>query len=233
MPKEDRNPDAILGAVKKIDIVSELLDEKNKNNLKMIVEGKVSGGKQIGPYARLSYGRLYPLMAKMEQNGLIAAESKAPGGQKGDRQMRVYTITDAGRIRFHHLMSDTTSSPGDYQKLFTYKTCYFAFITPVERLRLIDHYINYCQAHVFHQQTEAEDLVRQVAEVEELAREAPQLAHGFPRLDSHSVEAAVNVMQHSIDQWQLELDWATRLREKEVALSCRRVGAEAINSNDE
>src|SRR5207245_4426657 len=53
MPKEDRNPDAILGAVKKIDIVSELLDEKNKNNLKMIVEGKVSGGKQIGPYARL------------------------------------------------------------------------------------------------------------------------------------------------------------------------------------
>src|SRR5437870_3079458 len=53
MPKEDRNPDAILGAVKKIDIVSELLDGKNKNNLKMIVEGKVSGGKQIGPYARL------------------------------------------------------------------------------------------------------------------------------------------------------------------------------------
>src|SRR5262245_35217087 len=53
MPKEDRTPEAILAAVKKIDIVSELLDEKNKNNLKMIVEGKVSGGKQIGPYARL------------------------------------------------------------------------------------------------------------------------------------------------------------------------------------
>ena len=53
MPKVDTNPDAILEAVKKIDIVSELLDEKNKNNLKMIVEGKVSGGKQIGPYARL------------------------------------------------------------------------------------------------------------------------------------------------------------------------------------
>jgi len=53
MPKVDTTPDAILEAVKKIDIVSELLDEKNKNNLKMIVEGKVSGGKQIGPYARL------------------------------------------------------------------------------------------------------------------------------------------------------------------------------------
>ena len=53
MPKVETNPVAILEAVKKIDIVSELLDEKNKNNLKMIVEGKVSGGKQIGPYARL------------------------------------------------------------------------------------------------------------------------------------------------------------------------------------
>ena len=53
MPKEDRTPQAILEAVKKIEIISELLDDKNKNNLKMIVEGKVSGGKQIGPYARL------------------------------------------------------------------------------------------------------------------------------------------------------------------------------------
>ncbi len=53
MPKEDVRPEAILEALKKIDIVSELLDEKNKNNLKMIAEGKVSGGKQIGPYARL------------------------------------------------------------------------------------------------------------------------------------------------------------------------------------
>lgn len=53
MPKEDLRPEAILDALKKVDIVSELLEEKNKNNLKMIAEGKVSGGKQIGPYARL------------------------------------------------------------------------------------------------------------------------------------------------------------------------------------
>jgi Fe-S-cluster-containing dehydrogenase component/CRP-like cAMP-binding protein len=53
MPRENSNPEAILEAIKKVDIVSELLEEKNKNNLKMIAEGKVSGGKQIGPYARL------------------------------------------------------------------------------------------------------------------------------------------------------------------------------------
>lgn len=181
----------------------------------------------IGPHARLSYGRLYPLLAKLEHNGLIAAESTAPGGQQSDRQLRVYKITDAGRTRFRILMNDTSSSPGEYQKLFAYKVTAFGFITPVERLRLIDHYIHYCQGSIYHMQVEAEDMVRQTAEVEDLFREAPQLAHGFPRLDSYSVEAAVNVMQHSIDQWQLELDWATRLWEKEVALSCRRVGAGA------
>jgi len=53
MPRENSNPDAILEAIKKIEILSELLEEKNQNNLKMIAEGKVSGGKQIGPYARL------------------------------------------------------------------------------------------------------------------------------------------------------------------------------------
>src|SRR5258706_14113180 len=53
MPTENANSAAILEAIAKIEIVSELLDEKNKNNLKMIAEGKVSGGKQIGPYARL------------------------------------------------------------------------------------------------------------------------------------------------------------------------------------
>ena len=64
--------------------------------------------------------------------------------------------------------------------------------------------------------------------MEELAREAPQLAHGFPRLDANSVEYIVSTMQHTIDQWQLELDWAKRLREREVA-NAIRTGAEVAS----
>jgi DNA-binding PadR family transcriptional regulator len=172
----------------------------------------------IGPYARLSYGRLYPLLAKLEQNGLIADEREASIGEKRDRQLRVYTITDAGRMRFQVLMNDTGSNSGDYQRFFAYKVTAFSFITPIERLRLIDHYMHYCQAHVFHLQTEAEDMIRQTAQVDDLWRDAPQLAHGFPQIDSYSVESVVNTMQHFIDQWHLELDWAKSLREREVAL---------------
>ncbi|PYS23833.1 MAG: hypothetical protein DMF72_07645 [Acidobacteria bacterium] len=53
MPRVSTIPEAILEAIKKIDVLSELLEDKNKNNLKMIAEGKEAGGKQIGPYARL------------------------------------------------------------------------------------------------------------------------------------------------------------------------------------
>src|SRR6516162_280848 len=83
----------------------------------------------IGPYARLSYGRLYPLLAKLEQNGLIEAEREASSGEKRDRQLRVYSITDSGRMRFQLLMNDTGSSPGDYQRFFAYKVTAFGFVT--------------------------------------------------------------------------------------------------------
>src|SRR5439155_15027044 len=118
----------------------------------------------IGPYARLSSGRLYPLLAKLEQNGLIAVDAEAQSGQRGDRHLRVYKITEAGRLRFHTLMRDTSSSPGEYDELFRIKVTAFDFITPIERLRLIDHYIYYCQAHIHHLRGEIDDMWRDAEE---------------------------------------------------------------------
>src|SRR5271166_3200819 len=72
----------------------------------------------IGPFARLSNGRLYPLLAKLEEEGLIVkvpatTATDEPAEDAPDRQQRSYEITPAGRERFHDLMLDTTSSPGD------------------------------------------------------------------------------------------------------------------------
>src|SRR6266704_2669362 len=93
MPKEDRTPQAILEAVEKIEIISELLDDKNKNNLKMIVEGKVSGGKQIGPYARLlTYSPGEVIMNQGEWGGNTFYFSL-------DNELEVYVEDDAGSKR--------------------------------------------------------------------------------------------------------------------------------------
>ena len=93
MPKEDLRPEAILEALKKVDIVSELFDEKNKNNLKMIAEGKVSGGKQIGPYARLlTYLPGEVIMNQGEWGGNTFYFSL-------DNELEVYIADEAGKKR--------------------------------------------------------------------------------------------------------------------------------------
>ena len=159
----------------------------------------------IGPYARISNGRLYPLLTRLEEQGLIEAYVETEKAPKGDRQHHSYKITEEGRRRFHDLMLDTTSNPGDYQKLFLQKVTVLEFLNPTERLYVIDHYINYCQAHVLHLIAEAEDLVRDVNN------------RGY--MKSSQLEIIVEVIQHMADQWRLELEWARSLREKEKAFS--------------
>jgi DNA-binding PadR family transcriptional regulator len=166
----------------------------------------------IGPYAKVSNGRLYPLLAKLEEQGLIETYVETEKALKGDRQHRSYKITEEGRKRFHDLMLDTTSNPGDYQKLFLQKVTVLEFLNPTERLYLVDHYINYCQAHVLHLTAEAEDLVRDV--------------NNWGYMRRSQLETTVNVIQHMTDQWRLELEWAKSLREKEMAQ--QDVGAQFI-----
>ena len=175
----------------------------------------------IGPFARISYGRLYPLLTKLEENGLITAEVDPAGGKQHDRQLRIFTITDAGRMRFQVLMDDTSLNLGDYQKLFAYKVTAFRHITLADRLRLIDHFIDHCQSNISHLQAEVEDMVIKGAQMDDLRQKSPDLAHGFSRLDMYSIENIVNVLQHSADIWKLQLEWAKQLREREVKLASR------------
>lgn len=149
----------------------------------------------IGPIAKASNGRIYPLLAKLEEFGLIDAfESEHDG-----RQMRTYRITDKGRLRFHELMMDTTSNPREYQEIFAFKVTVFEFLAPEERLFLIDHYIHFCKAHLVH-----------------LGARVPGLQseeNDYCEIPAHagSIRSAV---EHRISQWQLELAWAQQLREQ-------------------
>ena len=152
----------------------------------------------IGPYAKISNGRLYPLLSKLEELGMIVTVDRMFKTSKGERNVRSYEITDEGRERFHELMMDTTSNPGDYRQIFLQKVTVMRFLKPAERLYLIDHYSNYCQAHVLHLTAEGEDL--QVGK----------------HLSPAHLSATLKVMQHMIEQWRLELEWVKSLREQEI-----------------
>lgn len=146
----------------------------------------------IGPYAKVSSGRLYPLFDKLAREGFIAM---VPGEEDGTRQ-RQYEITEQGRQRFHQLMMDTTSNLGEYRKLFGFKFVFIDLLLPDEQLYLLDHFINYCQTHIFYIDAETEDLKSRESEI------------------GVSMWTSLSVMEQIRSQWQLELQWATKTREE-------------------
>ena len=157
-----------------------------------------------GPYTRISSGRLYPLLAKLETDGLIAAEVEdAPGEPAAKRRRQRYSLTEDGRQRFHDLMLDTTSNPGDYGRIFWYKVpCLYLLDLP-ERLYLLDHYITYCQTHIFHFLAEIADMRGFHA--------------NFQRSPALAKESVLFVMEHVLAHWRQELESAQAWRARVVA----------------
>jgi DNA-binding PadR family transcriptional regulator len=156
----------------------------------------------IGPMAKLSNGRLYPLLSKLEEQGLIEASKDETASRGSNRPINRYQITEAGRTRLHELMMDISSNPGDYSRFFNIKVTTFDFLQPQERLHLIDHYIYYCQTHIMHLQAESEDLIKHSDK---------------PDYELIPLDRIIEVMRHSTENWQAELAWATRLRDREIA----------------
>lgn len=177
--------------------------------LSLLMRGPVHGyliakiiNDMIGPAARISHGWLYPRLSKLEQEGLIVASSESKQEQQGERQLRTYEITDAGRKRFRQLMLDTTSNPGEYARFFWQKVGYLEYLHPAERLHLIDHYINYCQAHILHLKAQAKKLVEGETQ--------------YQVMSLAQLESTLHVLRRSTSQWQVDLEYANSLREKEM-----------------
>ncbi len=155
----------------------------------------------LGPYARLSSGRLYPLLAKLEAAGLIVVADDAASTSDGRRQRR-YAITDAGRQRVHELLMDTTSNLGDYQRIFWFKVPNLDLLTLEERLYLLDHYITYCQSHIFHYTAEIADMPAH---------------HEHFREQAKYRQAVIEVLEHTLRRWRLDLEDALQWRARVVA----------------
>jgi hypothetical protein len=58
---------------------------------------------------------------------------------------------------------------------------------------LLDHYINYCQTHIFYLESEMEDLKQRPLDY---------------------LTTSLTIMEHNKSQWQLEIQWATSNREQ-------------------
>ena len=157
----------------------------------------------LGPWERISRGTLSSLLTKLEQAGLIVLADPTQVPFSTDRPSHVFALTPAGRERFYQLMMDTTSNQGTYQRLFRIKALHLEYISPENRLSLVDHYLSYCQMGLHYQQAQAHDFVTNPIKQSSVS--------------TFYSAVALDLMDLVSQQWQLELAWAQRLRERIVA----------------
>jgi DNA-binding PadR family transcriptional regulator len=157
----------------------------------------------LGPWERISRGTLSSLLTRLEQDGLIAPDDPSHVPFPTDRPSRVFAITSTGRERFYQLMMDTTSNQGTYQRLFRIKALHLEYVSLEDRLSLVDHYLSYCQMGLSYMKAEAKDF-----STNQIKQQSVSSFYSAVALDS---------MDLIIQQWQLELVWAQRLRERIVA----------------
>jgi len=164
----------------------------------------------IGPYAKVSHGSFYPLLTRMEAEGAIEATETVnpPSG----RRQRSYRITADGTRRFHQVMMDTASSLGEYQKVFWAKAMSFDLIAPADRQYLVDHYLAYCQTHIFYLDREMATLASQ---------SLPGVADAT---NAMIVGLAAEIGHHHRDQWQFEFEQVQQWRARVFALIERADG---------
>src|ERR1051326_2752080 len=104
----------------------------------------------LGPFHRLSWGTLYPLIRRLEQQGFLSSEidvrdTTAPQGE-GGQPRKAYRITESGRERFFVLMLDRGEYNPDYEDLFAVKLYRFSLLTPVQQLAVLQQYCEYLAA---------------------------------------------------------------------------------------
>lgn len=95
----------------------------------------------IGPVRQMSWGGLYPLIRRLEHDGLI--EQVADENASGKRPRKIYAITETGKERFFFLMLRPEAYTADYPDLFSIKLTNFDQISADQQLSILQHYRGY------------------------------------------------------------------------------------------
>jgi len=161
---------------------------------------------RLGVWANVSFGSIYPALARLERHGLVEAvtpieprmSSLSTGSLSGERASlrslrtstglgrrgrKVYQITDKGRQEFVHLLSDPSTI--DDGKNFSLRMALAKYLTPSLRVGLLER--------------RRADLVERLAEVRAGAHNE--------QLDTY----ARNVMEHAAEGVSLDLAWIDNL----------------------
>jgi len=157
---------------------------------------------RLGFGANVSFGSIYPALARLERHGEVVAVSVpstktstlSTGSLSGERASlralratqsggrrgrKVYSITERGRAQFTTLLEDPSTL--DDSKTFSLRVALYRYLTPSMRVRLLER--------------RRADLVERLAEV--------QAGSHNESLDPY----ARNVMSHAAQAVELDIAW--------------------------
>jgi|ERR1039458_833548 DNA-binding PadR family transcriptional regulator len=163
---------------------------------------------QFGLLANVSFGSIYPALARLETNGAVetveggsptplapptgslsgewaAMRARRRAGTRGRRSRKVYRITPTGREFFLTRLSDSTT---DDARSFSLRLAFARHMEPEARLALLE---------------------RRRAQLVQHLTEAPTAGHH--ELDTY----ARSVAEHTAEGVEQDIDWLDRLIEAE------------------
>jgi len=163
----------------------------------------------LGPFSSVSFGSLYPALARLEAAGAVkaveagtlpAAPIPTTGSltgevaafrarrnpPRGSRGKKVYGITPRGEQLFEELLA-TESQAGDDDRSFHLKLAFARYLPPEARLGMLERR----RAHL----------------VERLARARSSVRAGRERLDAY----ASALMERSTEATEHDISWLDRL----------------------
>lgn len=187
---------------------------------------------ELGLFANISFGSLYPCLSRLEQAGAVAVaeppgmptEASIPftgslGGERAGlrarragtprttkRSRKVYRITDEGRALFERLLDAEEPAGTDDARSFGLRLAFARHLAPSARLALLEH--------------------RRV----QLTR---RLVHDRTRAAGDGLDVYIrSLVEHSTEATQHDIDWLDRLIEAERQKQAPRGAARATKGTD-
>jgi DNA-binding PadR family transcriptional regulator len=176
----------------------------------------------FGPFSSVSFGSLYPALARLEAAGAVqAVEALEPPARgpaipmtgsmtgeaaafrarrepkRGGRAKKVYGITARGEALFEELLAAESAS-GDDDRAFNLKLAFCRYLPPDARLGLLERR----RAHL----------------VERLARARASIRAGRERMDAYTR----SLMEHGTEATERDISWLDSL----IATERRQGGTE-------
>ena len=165
-------------------------------------------GAALGPFSSVSFGSLYPALARLDKAGAVeatVADERAAepvpmtgslsgeaaafrahrGARRGGRAKKVYRITERGQQLFEELLE--ADSQGDDDRAFHLKLAFCRYLPPEARLGLFER--------------------RRAQLVERLARTRSSIRSGRERMDAYTK----SLMEHGSEATERDISWLDAL----------------------